>query len=41
MDFVRLRGIGVSPGIAMGEAQLSGRILFSQRKEYVPPPPGR
>ncbi len=37
MDFVRLRGIGVSPGIAMGEAQLSGRILFSQRKEYVPP----
>jgi phosphoenolpyruvate-protein phosphotransferase (PTS system enzyme I) len=37
MDFVRLRGIGVSPGIAMGEAQLSGRILFSQRKEYIPP----
>jgi phosphotransferase system enzyme I (PtsI) len=37
MDFVRLRGIGVSPGIAMGEAQLTGRILFSQRKEYVPP----
>ena len=37
MDFVRLRGIGVSPGIAMGEAHLTGRILFSQRKEYVPP----
>jgi phosphoenolpyruvate-protein phosphotransferase (PTS system enzyme I) len=37
MDFVRLRGIGVSPGIAMGEARLTGRILFSQRKEYIPP----
>jgi phosphotransferase system enzyme I (PtsI) len=37
MNFVRLRGIGVSPGIAMGEAHLTGRILFSQRKEYIPP----
>ncbi len=37
MDFIRLRGIGVSPGIAMGEAHLTGRILFTQRKEYVPP----
>jgi hypothetical protein len=32
MDFIRLRGIGVSPGIAMGEAHLTGRILFTQRK---------
>ena len=37
MDLVRLRGIGVSPGIAMGEAHLIGRILFSQRKETIPP----
>jgi phosphotransferase system enzyme I (PtsI) len=37
MDFTRLRGIGVSPGIAIGRAALVGRVLFSPRKEYVPP----
>jgi phosphotransferase system enzyme I (PtsI) len=37
MDFTRLRGVGVSPGIALGRAALVGRVLFSSRKEYVPP----
>ncbi|MGA2588070.1 MAG: phosphoenolpyruvate--protein phosphotransferase [Candidatus Aminicenantales bacterium] len=37
MDFTRLRGIGVSPGIAMGEAVLTERIIFTSRKEYIPP----
>ena len=37
MDVVRLRGIGVAPGIAMGEALLAERVLFSLRKEYIPP----
>jgi phosphotransferase system enzyme I (PtsI) len=37
MDFLRLRGVGVSPGIAMGEAVFAGRAAFSQHKEYVPP----
>jgi len=33
MSFIRLRGIGVSPGIGMGEISLSERVLFSSRKE--------
>lgn len=37
MDFTRLRGVGVSPGIAMGEAVLTERIIFTSRKEYIPP----
>jgi phosphoenolpyruvate-protein phosphotransferase (PTS system enzyme I) len=37
MDIVRLRGIGVSPGIAMGEVLLSRRVVFTSRKELVPP----
>jgi len=37
MDFTRLRGVGVSPGIALGRAVLAGRVLFTSRKEYVPP----
>jgi len=37
MDFIRLRGIGVSPGIAMGEVFLSERVLFTSRKENIPP----
>jgi phosphotransferase system enzyme I (PtsI) len=37
MDYLRLRGIGVSPGIVLGEVVLADRILFSTRKEYVPP----
>jgi phosphotransferase system enzyme I (PtsI) len=35
MDLIRLRGIGVSPGIAMGEAVLSTRVLFTARREPV------
>jgi phosphotransferase system enzyme I (PtsI) len=37
MDFTRLRGVGVSPGIALGRAVVAGRVLFTSRKEYVPP----
>jgi phosphotransferase system enzyme I (PtsI) len=37
MDFTRLRGIGVSPGIALGRAVPVGRVLFSSRREYIPP----
>jgi len=37
MDVTRLRGVGVSPGIAMGEAVLTERVLFTLRKEYIPP----
>jgi len=37
MDVTRLRGVGVSPGIAMGEAVLSERIIFTLRKDYIPP----
>ena len=37
MDFTRLRGVGVSPGIALGRAVLAGRVLFPSRKEYIPP----
>jgi len=37
MEFTRLRGVGVSPGIAMGEAVLTERIIFTLRKEYIPP----
>ena len=36
MDIVRLRGIGVSPGIAMGEVLLPKRVVFTSRKEAVP-----
>jgi phosphotransferase system enzyme I (PtsI) len=36
MDIVRLRGIGVSPGIAMGEVLLPKRVIFTSRKELVP-----
>jgi len=37
MEYLRLRGIGVSPGIVLGEVVLADRILFSPRKEYIPP----
>jgi phosphotransferase system enzyme I (PtsI) len=37
MEFIRLRGIGVSPGIAMGEAVLTERIIFTSRKEDISP----
>jgi len=36
MDIVRLRGIGVSPGIAMGEVSLSERVMFTSRREAIP-----
>jgi len=35
MDITRLRGIGVSPGIAMGEALLPRRVVFTSRKEII------
>ncbi|MBM3310328.1 MAG: phosphoenolpyruvate--protein phosphotransferase [Candidatus Aminicenantes bacterium] len=37
MEYTRLRGIGASPGIAMGEVFLTAPVIFSQRKEYIPP----
>lgn len=37
MSFLRLRGIGVSPGIGMGETWLSEKTLFTSRKESIPP----
>jgi phosphotransferase system enzyme I (PtsI) len=37
MEFLRLRGTGVSPGIVQGEAILAERDLFSARKTYIPP----
>jgi phosphotransferase system enzyme I (PtsI) len=36
MDLIRLRGVGVSPGIAMGQAFLSERVIFTTRKEMIP-----
>ncbi len=35
MDMTRLRGIGVSPGIAMGEVLLPRRVVFTSRKEII------
>jgi phosphotransferase system enzyme I (PtsI) len=37
MEFTRLRGIGVSPGIAIGEAYLTEQLVFTSRIEYIPP----
>lgn len=37
MDYFRLRGIGVSPGIAIGEVLLTERVIFTQRKESILP----
>lgn len=37
MDFFRLRGIGVSPGIALGEVLLTERVIFTERKESIFP----
>ncbi len=36
MDYFRLRGIGVSPGIAFGEVLLTERVVFTSRKECIP-----
>jgi phosphotransferase system enzyme I (PtsI) len=37
MEFLRLRGIGVSPGIVQGEAVLAESVFFPARKSYIPP----
>jgi phosphotransferase system enzyme I (PtsI) len=37
MDYVRLRGLGVSPGIAVGEVQLTEEVVFTTRKEIMSP----
>jgi phosphotransferase system enzyme I (PtsI) len=37
MDYHRLRGIGVSPGIILGEVVRAERIIFTTRKDYIPP----
>ena len=37
MDYFRLRGIGVSPGIALGEVLLTERVMFTERKESISP----
>ena len=36
MDIIRLRGIGVSPGIFMGDVLLAKRVVFTSRKEIIP-----
>lgn len=35
MEIIRLRGLGVSPGIAIGEASLSERVVFTSRREPI------
>ncbi len=35
MEYLRLRGIGVSPGIAIGEVHLTERVVFTSRKERI------
>jgi phosphotransferase system enzyme I (PtsI) len=35
MDIIRLRGIGVSPGIGMGEVSVSERVIFTSRREAI------
>ena len=35
MGYVRLRGMGVSPGIAIGEVQLTERVVFTTRREAI------
>ncbi len=37
MEFLRLRGIGVSPGIVQGKAAVAERVLYSGKKAYIPP----
>lgn len=37
MEYFRLRGIGVSPGIAIGEVLLTERVIFTERKEKILP----
>ncbi len=35
MEYIRLRGLGVSPGIAIGEVQLTEKVVFTTRKETI------
>ena len=35
MDYYRLRGTGVSPGIATGEVRLTEKVVFSAREETI------
>jgi phosphotransferase system enzyme I (PtsI) len=35
MEYLRLRGIGVSPGISIGEVLLTQRVIFSSRKDSI------
>ena len=37
MEYIRLRGIGVSPGVARGKVYLTERIIFTSRKETIFP----
>lgn len=36
MYYIRLKGLGVSPGVAQGEAYLAERIVFTSRRESIP-----
>jgi phosphotransferase system enzyme I (PtsI) len=36
MDYFRLRGIGVSPGIAVGDIHLKEKVIFTARKDPIP-----
>jgi phosphotransferase system enzyme I (PtsI) len=35
MDYIRLRGLGVSPGIAIGQVQLTEKVVFTTRKDTL------
>ena len=35
MDYFRLRGIGVSPGIAIGDVLLTEKVIFTARKDRI------
>jgi phosphotransferase system enzyme I (PtsI) len=37
MEYFRLKGIGVSPGIAIGEVLLTERVIFTERQEKILP----
>ncbi|MBN1272606.1 MAG: phosphoenolpyruvate--protein phosphotransferase [Candidatus Aminicenantes bacterium] len=38
MEYKRLRGVGVSPGISYGEILLTEEVVFTERKENIPAP---
>ncbi|TET71321.1 MAG: phosphoenolpyruvate--protein phosphotransferase [Candidatus Aminicenantes bacterium] len=35
MNYIRLRGLGVSPGIDIGEVHLTEKVVFTSRKETI------